>query len=663
MDLSRQKKLEERKNLAVTLLCLLGATFGSWRLYRDIDSNNDGNTGKSLAKVELRTAQVRHKSSSSFSWKSTKDSELLYRKEYVQTGEKSSATIRLNDGTLLELGENSLIIIDEVSDLSLNFLHGSAIIRDQSGNDKKLSKDLDGKIKVEKLAVRLVQPKQYSQFYVKSNSKNPVNFEWQSQNKPSAPFVLQISKSPDFKGHLVKQQNMAGLEKVTANIDLPKGDYFWRVLNQDAPQSEVGRFKVSETLEISATSPSADQKINTLLDETSAQFRWTQDGVFEEGSSEGQHFLELSSSSDFKNIQHSQPISPSTGLATIEHLKPGKLFWRVKSVYGETPIYSNVETFSVLQTQDLKVHLIAPTPNSISQLGNLFKFDWDLETSAEVRYQLEVQTPDQHIVLSKQVDGFSFAWKNPPAGNFQWKVTANLGSRVLGKSDWVPFTLLESQPISLKFPKKDEKITFWDKPEPLNFEWESDPAVKRKDGIYVFELSNDQSFHQTVFQQKTDSNHLVDPKSNLQSGLYFWRVKLVHTNGQVLKTSEISNFTYGHPSTLRSPASLKTSLATEVYNPVIDPKDFSLDWAKVEEATGYEVVIYQIVDSKQQIYKTISTHENHISLKDLNEGKYQWAVKSIDRLNRPGDFSEPKNFEVTFGDPAEPPKILSPEVQ
>src|SRR6185437_14665870 len=127
----------------VTVACLFGAAYSSLLLYRNIQDVG-ARTGTPMAKLEHIEAKVRLKPASSFIWSAVKSNEDLYRKDSIQTAPNGGATIRFNDGSLLEVGENSLIIVDSLENLSLGFLRGSAVLRTSAG-DSRITLDKYGK--------------------------------------------------------------------------------------------------------------------------------------------------------------------------------------------------------------------------------------------------------------------------------------------------------------------------------------------------------------------------------------------------------------------------------------------------------------------------------------------------------------------------------------
>jgi len=142
------------KTVMVAAICLAGVAGGSYMLYRDINATGRAGVGKPLVTVERKQAKVRRKAAGSYVWSNIEARSGLYRKDAIQTGSGSAAALKFEDGALLELSENSLVVIDDISNLALGTMQGSFIVRTKDG-DRQISVGSDGKARVVTFPVRL----------------------------------------------------------------------------------------------------------------------------------------------------------------------------------------------------------------------------------------------------------------------------------------------------------------------------------------------------------------------------------------------------------------------------------------------------------------------------------------------------------------------------
>ena len=215
----------DSRTTLVTLGCLFGAIYSSYLLYQDIEDRG-ARTGTPMAKLERVEKKVRLKPAQSYIWGGVKANEDLYLKDSVQTAPTGAASIRFTDGTRLEIGENSLVIIDSVENLSLNFLRGSVIVHSQSG-DSRITVGQDGKTTVVNLPVRLISPEALSGFYVGQGALKTIEFSWDTSLKPGedAPDAIEVSTDRDFHAPNVETLKVVPGKKV-ASAQLHSGDYF-----------------------------------------------------------------------------------------------------------------------------------------------------------------------------------------------------------------------------------------------------------------------------------------------------------------------------------------------------------------------------------------------------------------------------------------------------
>src|SRR5688572_5700990 len=106
------------RSLLVTISCLASGLFAAWELYHELQGRGGTSSGTPIAVVETREESVRRRSADSYVWTGLTRGDSLYRKDSVQVGPESAASIRLSSGAILEIGENSLIVLDDLRDLS-----------------------------------------------------------------------------------------------------------------------------------------------------------------------------------------------------------------------------------------------------------------------------------------------------------------------------------------------------------------------------------------------------------------------------------------------------------------------------------------------------------------------------------------------------------------
>lgn len=258
--------------IGVTALCLAGTGVGLKALYDDVNRSGGVGLGSPMAQVERHAAKVRRKVGSSYVWNPVRPHEDLYRRDSVQTAKGAAATIRFKDGAQVELGENSLVVIDDLSQLSLNFVRGSVVVRSKDGasdGDQKISVDKDGKAKVEKILIRLTSPEPAFRAFTPDQQPKSVTFSWTApQGKPGA--TLELAPNGDFKSKLLKRFS-ASSQGLT--LTPPPGAYSWRVTTASQEVSEARSLRIVGVAPIKPLFPGINQKITQFGEKGSVQFR------------------------------------------------------------------------------------------------------------------------------------------------------------------------------------------------------------------------------------------------------------------------------------------------------------------------------------------------------------------------------------------------------
>ncbi len=654
----------------MALVCIAGSASGAYLLYTDLNARGGAGIGKPMAVVERRESKVRRKAGSSYAWANVDVKEDLYRKDSLQTGPGSAATVKFNDGSLLEIGENSLVVIDDIQNIQLNFKRGSLIVRRKDGGDSKITIDKDGKAKVEELPIRLISPEPLTNYWVPEKGQKPVRFAWEprGQNQPES-YTFQISADKTFRADRTRTVQVADPSVKETQLQLAPGKYYWRVAGKGAQPSEARQIMVSQAIALRPQSPSK-QKLMIWGAESSLPFRWVTPQASDDTIANAKHEIEISSDPEFRNRVLSQPVAADSGLASLKNFAEGNYFWRIKSRYGDFEVASAGERFAVEKARQIAIDLGKPDPASSFEQRPQVLFTWDADADAE--FQWELQDAKGATVLTNKARAKTFVWSKPEAGTYKWKVTALApNGEKAGETQWRPFAIFEGKPVALKAPAKNQEIYYWEDPTKIAFEWTQDPLIQKEDMAYLIEVAHDADFKTGLVSKRLDEETVTSKDlGGLQPGAYFWRVRIVDKSGQTVKTSEVARFAYGPHPVLAAPLEAGPAVGAE-FNVLDEGNDPVLTWKPVEGAENYEVTVYAPVQNRttasgrqqNKVFFKTSTDKLTATVKGLKEGKYFWTIRTIDRMKRAGEPMPPKWFTVTYGEPLAAPESTSAEVQ
>lgn len=656
----------------VSLLCLLGAGLGGYFLYRDLIAVDGSGKGIPMATVERRELKVRRKPSGSYIWSHVELNQNLYRKDSVQTGAASTASIRLTDQSVLELGEDSLVVLDDIKNISLNFVRGSMVIRGEKG-DRQISRAKDGKLKIEELPFRLLIPESQAIYFSKDGVKKEISFGWElkktnntSNNTQSYEGALvQVSTDIRFMPAKTQWVKISALREQKTKLSLLIGKYFWRVIENGMPLTEVRSFKVASAYALKPVWPlSATEKIKTWKEESGVQFRWTNKssdvGSNDSLDSLATHRIEISSDSDFKNIVKNEVINSQNSQAIVNGLPEGMFYWRIKSQFGDVTLNSQVEKFAIEKNQKLLINPLFPLAGSSHENRKEFRFLWKTQMVSGVDYQFELQK-DGKSHASERIKGTSYSWNRSLPGSYRWRVLALHQKEIAGETSWQDFVLFEGKPIQLSFPKNAQEIHYWEKPSDFTFAWEKESGFN-ENNFYKLEVATDLEFKSKVVEEKLSKNFLESSKLQLKPGSYYWRVGMVNDSGSLLKWSQTARFTWGQFPLLEPPSQAFPAPGA-FFDVVREDKDPVLSWAQVKDAIAYEVVVINNKEGNDKVVLKQRVEQSTFQVSGLQEGEYFWSVRPIDPLKRPGSSLPRRKIDISFGKPLEAPQVLSAEVQ
>jgi hypothetical protein len=648
----------------VTLGCLSGAIYCGFLLYRDVQ-NMGARVGSPIAKLERLEAKVRLKAAQSFVWGPAHAAQDLYPKDSVQTPPNGGAAVKFNDGSVLEVGENSLIVIDQVANLSLGFLKGSVILRTQSG-DTRISLDEAGKTKVEKLPVRLVKPDAFSELLSEKPTRT-VDFSWafaakESQAAPSA-VQLEISSDRKFKSKTTRSISVAG-STTEASVSLPAGKFFWRVVGADL-QVEPGQFRVDNVEALKPIYPAGGKVIDAFGDSAPVEFNWApeeEDSALEKFS----HKIQISKSADFSQIVSTDQVAASSGVAHTKGLASGVFYWRLVSTYQDAnqslELKSVAEKFQIDRIEKAEISQNQPGDQAELELLPSTHFSWSSETPG-LNYIFEIRDKASSSIKSevrtKTSQNLNLLSIEPPLseGAYEWRVKATAKDHAVGESPWRSVSFYEGQKPVLKTPLAQQEYRYWSDLPSFHLTWSTDSRVQSGERSYLVEIANTGDF-KSAFKFESNQPELESSKVQWNPGPQFWRVSVIDAKKQIVKTSSVSQFYFGPYPALRAPASVSPASGT-VYNPLTQDKPLMVQWDEVKDAQGYELTVKwgeRVIFQKQ-------TEKAQFELKGIKPGKYRFTISAIDRLKRKGDATPDQDFEVTYGEPLDAPESLSPEVQ
>lgn len=635
----------------------------SYFMYDDsllFPKDQSGNLEK-IGQVYHLQKDVRLKNASQFSWLPANQSSEVYQKDSVFTGSESEASIQLNDGSIINLKENSLV--------TLNIKEGQMTLDLKYGNF-------------------IGQINQNSAIKVKSGKET---FELKGENTgTSEKPVIQINKSRtgniDFK-----------LTKGSAKIQSKKTHQVL-VVNQPVQVNKKGNIQeYKEPAAVVVTTPeptpaqtNPDQRtMETKTAEASKITLQTLDKTqftkfteaekvmirWQANSPPGsQYQVQVSKDPNFTQVLFTKTTTQMEQVIDVP-LGSGTYFWRVQTpgVNGAAPVVSNVNSFVVniagvpqwihpqLQSKlNFEMPLDTKPENLKMEVKLLWKaepklnkFHWQISSDVDFKQILkESEVTTRETVTPKLASGNYFARvrafdaTNKPGNwstvnNFELKITLKKNNRpsapklVKTNIKYNPSELLKRNPSSVPAPE----ISWIKVPEAIS---------------YKVQISTNKDFSEASTKTLNGNSLKV---TDAKPGVQYFRVFAASKEGES-PPSEVGMLTV----ILSDPvlSSIKPFLV--VGNKPDQPPpvhEVTIQWSEIPFAKKYLVQLDENKDfSKAKQYEVTSSK---FPLPFPQPGTFYVRVKALGENNvELGSFSNIESTIYTYKAPLGTPKIKEP---
>jgi hypothetical protein len=557
----------------VLLPVIIGIGIASYYLFQDYHPVADEDAAEISREVvgEILFVEnnVKRQLGNDVMWDSIAVKMPVYSNDSIRTGKDSTTAIKLTDNTVIEVGENSLIVLDKSQQtLGVNFKAGDILAKNTSqgieikvkdsvvkgaGAELKIKTGPDAQASIEvakgkavvtdknkkrteinqaeqagfsdngleqvsKIAVVLRTPEHRSQ--IQSNRddvKHP--FTWEVLRADLKEEQLEISKTKFFKPENTKTYKA----HQAINANLTQGLQFWRVGWMDKGHmlyTEPRQITVGQDKRIELIYPENETRFDFEPEENQIEMQWKSQIPVKV------HVLEVSSSNDFKNIAFTRTLSDVKAL--VKDLGPHVYYWRVRA-YGDK---NDELAISPVSSFTLKVRL----PKLPELAKPIHEFDWEtpepvdfgwkkMEKALEYRITISRDEDQKEVVKTKIVPATNFLWPWSTAGHYYWSVKAiGQKSTTIGASEIRRINIkpkAKSSAYLLIYPKQKGEVIRdqTDNPEPILFQWQTTRSLP---GPSTIILAKNPEFKDAVKQDGITK--LSVPVRLKTLGTYYWKL-------------------------------------------------------------------------------------------------------------------------------------------
>lgn len=673
------------------LICLTGAAVNYLLFHNSFFKALSKLDEEPIATITFKYKNAERKFLDRVLWDRLKQESPVYNGDTIHTAENSEATVYFQDGTILELLENTMaqVFLHTSGFCEAKLEKGNASVDLSSSNSlfkfnnkknelsvqngskifvtKENEKDLqifvqngqaefndgiiisagsnvtvtnDGEVFENPFTVTRPEPNRKFLYFV--NGQCNIDFNWHFLDKKS-PLKLLISEDKYFS-NVIKTFSLDSEESLS--VMLPKGVYYWRMEStenngQDKNFSENGKFQVIQSLKPELIIPVKDYTYNYRKQLPSIRFIWT------ESEAATAYNFEISRNEDLSEPVITQRISGQSII--ISTLDAGKYYYRVTPYYvlNKTGFAnpSQINSFSIEQREKLaKPTLIIPSDKDfLNKTKKNPGLSWKMQNE-QLTYKVmvsknsdltspvyEKETQENYIVFSKdELNTLS-------DGEYYWAITqidteGNSSELSEIRSFYAITGEIEQRTL---FPPDNYSV--W---KPLltdtRFTWKSNLIMTQ----YI-QIAKDEKFAEIVSENEINGQSLSGP--DLPEGKYFWRITVKDSNHTL--SSKTKSFAV--VSELPAPKLIFPALGSKAVVRPNQPCTFK--WEKADEVDYYRLKLYQKGSDEPIFDQNFITDDNYsVDVENFEEGEFRWELQGYSYENELNSRRSSKLSEEAF---------------
>lgn len=625
---------------------------------------------EALGRISAKSAVVKSKGVRGLDWQDAHLGEPVSHNQLIYTDNRSSAKISLLTGTIIEVEENSLIRIQQESNLETLALEKGFVNTKLTGKPLRLklggqevvlnsenalvqifqNKEggeigvLSGEVAlsegnriqkidssqmvllngqemdVQKIAFDLVSPKRGEKIYLEDDQRL-IRFEW----------------TPKNEGELILEDMLGN--RVSTSSDwarLAPGAYRWKVSSSSGSSLETP-FSLVKVTGPEIIRPRDGERVRLAPGEgkkAELNFQWESAGLPVE--------------MEWVQDEKSQLLKTEGSSLVTEVNSSGPLRWRVRFIY-EDP---NIKKWSEWQNLNVEILKAPIIPQPRSPDGAEFQFysknDWEIPLSwrgAELT-EIEIRHPSGELKTLKS-SSIEYIFSPDSDGDYEWRIRSlDEFGRVSAWTNWLRFSvrdlsdekIAEAQRIQIDRPNQE-----------VEFSWQGDETES------VFEISKDPKFNKEVLLRKVKGS---SASVNIpEPGVYYWRSQRFLPDGKIEVNEPRKVIIEPNAAPLKPKPLPDTEVPLQWKSVQNTIWDFFISSAHADSVEGIVRIDLPLhSNAKSYIVKILSEDGKVLLTRELASplfqwenavpGEYQWQYAIKDFWGRQSEFSDPSNLTI-----------------
>ena len=586
-----------KSDIAVTAAVILLSGFLFFLFWRDINNIRLRNDTDPLGSVEFRKRSATRRAGSDMNWERLQNFSPVFGGDIIRTADFSEAVVHFEDGSSLDLFENSMLklnfsetegVLDFIEgqitftggsgrsvkagsrtvtfsedsrvsfsrdgdDISIAVGNGTATVTGEDGKEDILKESqelrlnaVSGVYTIVTYPVILLAPEPNQRFISLEEKPALLTFSWETTDPGAVngAVSMEFSRTADFS-----EPEVIPASGDSSSLVRESGTWYWRLRDEKGNISSVRRFSLTEEKISELILPPEGDEYRYRKVPPSIIFSWT---AMENASA---YLFEVSAEPEFrKPIIRSRTILTSL---TVNALDEGAWYWRVvpilpQRIVGKEP-EPEVRRIRIIRKDEMfPLVLSYPVENSLYQLQALkdkgIAFSWQPNPEA-VSYEISVagnsgmNSPE--IVIRTEQPWIYFNDTNAPSlrheGIYYWSVrwTDDEGNLSPASSARKIQGLDGSAAVRLSYPP--DRYSIADSlVSNTRFSWKSNVPGKT-----LFQVASDTEFNEIVYQEDIRTGTILGKDWGL--GDWYWRIRTFNADGTVFLETQPRTFSVVPP--------------------------------------------------------------------------------------------------------------------
>jgi len=684
-------------------------------LARDVLMSGRGRGGEQVGIITYKNRYAEQKISGSTLWSSLSQNGPVYNRDTIRTGPDSSAIIYLDDKTVINLEEESMVYIN-VSKASarISLAGGSVEVGNKAGGKSVTIETESGDIELENgslmarkapdgevslrarqgtaeirttgktvsltpetvlnLATQDLSEAEFTPLgpavdsvLVVSDSPSPVEFTWKGPalagrtgGESGASAELLVSRDSSFAKPLIRESDpVSGVR-----ISLPEGRYFWKL--SSSPDSIP--FRVVRGRPPVPASPVSREFVSSASRSIAIAFSWSRAGE-----------ADLYRIEVWKNGEREKPVvstEVNQRKVSLEIPGTGVFTWTATALIGpdRVPFASEPASFSIRDGSPSAPSVEAGKISGLALENGKAAASWPVVEGAD-RYDVILsRDPEAREIIREAASSANFLTLSEPpeSGTYYLSVRAVSGDLV---SPWSPpaaIDIVGTEPIVPLAPAKGAVLVLAEG-ESLAFSWKDGNFA----GNYRLVASRSEDLSDPLVDETLSRERLSARIPADLSGTVYWKVSAVartaaNAAGDPGKLpvdraaqSPVSSFRIVRPLEPPRPVSPIRGKQLDINS----MKALVLEWEKQDRPYVYTVRLFRMTAGLPGLLGEWSTEDNRIEIQNLSLlaiDTFAWELSSVEKAEgEDGEMSAPitSYFKIVQKRPLAVPKIRTMKVK